>query len=144
MSFATLKEARLFVLKHLLHALPLRDTHLRSILMAAVDVELGELSESECSCLKLLYSKLLSQSRPANVVADRSLIKDLTMEDGNCVNGCFRKHIVEELMDRKYKVSCIKSAETALNVVSHAIRHNSNDVEIFTAKVQNKHGRSPV
>ncbi|XP_021831302.1 uncharacterized protein LOC110771326 isoform X3 [Prunus avium] len=91
LSSATLTTARGFVLEHLIHTLPLRDAHLRALLMATVEMDLEELSETEHDILNAYFNKLKLQ----NTTLQRSIAPATKIE--NCAGDGFTK-IVEWLV----------------------------------------------
>ncbi|GAV73766.1 FANCF domain-containing protein [Cephalotus follicularis] len=138
LSSATLDKARGFVSEHLIHALPLRDTHLRAFLTAAIEMELNELSEREHDCLNAYLSKLMPQNNSLNSVSERrSFVMDLDFPLPNItpkINGkCSREYLteltVQELFKRQSAVLCIRTLETSLDILSNTIRCMESESE---------------
>ncbi|CAB4321740.1 unnamed protein product [Prunus armeniaca] len=119
LSSANITTARHFVLDHLIHTLPLRDAHLRALLMATVEMDLEGLSETEHDFLNAYFNKLKLQ----NTSLHRSIASATKIE--NCAGDGFTKYVVQELLKRCSKVSLMSSVEAGLDVLSHSIRHSS-------------------
>ncbi|XP_016650387.1 PREDICTED: uncharacterized protein LOC103334571 [Prunus mume] len=119
LSSANLTTARHFVLDHLIHTLPLRDAHLRALLMATVEMDLEELSETEHDFLNAYFNKLKLQ----NTSLHRSIASATKIE--NCAGDGFTNYVVQELLKRWSKVSLMSAVEAGLDVLSHSIRHSS-------------------
>ncbi|PQQ17573.1 uncharacterized protein Pyn_26224 [Prunus yedoensis var. nudiflora] len=138
LSSATLTTARRFVLEHLIHTLPLRDAHLRALLMATVEMDLEELSETEHDILNAYFNKLKLQ----NTTLQRSIAPATKIE--NCAGDGFTKYVVQELLKRWSKVSLISAVEAGLDVLSQSVRHNSwSEFDDSLLKEQLKHENAP-
>ncbi|KAL6271347.1 hypothetical protein ACE6H2_028258 [Prunus campanulata] len=138
LSSATLTTARRFVLEHLIHTLPLRDAHLRALLMATVEMDLEELSETEHDILNAYFNKLKLQ----NTTLQRSIAPATKIE--NCAGDGFTKDVVQELLKRWSKVSLISAVEAGLDVLSQSVRHNSwSEFDDSLLKEQLKHENAP-
>ncbi|XP_021831301.1 uncharacterized protein LOC110771326 isoform X2 [Prunus avium] len=138
LSSATLTTARGFVLEHLIHTLPLRDAHLRALLMATVEMDLEELSETEHDILNAYFNKLKLQ----NTTLQRSIAPATKIE--NCAGDGFTKYVVQELLKRWSKVSLISAVEAGLDVLSQNVRHNSwSEFDDSLLKEQLKHENAP-
>ncbi|XP_022758504.1 uncharacterized protein LOC111305336 isoform X2 [Durio zibethinus] len=126
LSSATLIRARGFMLEHLLHNLPLRDSHLRAVLTAIIEMDLSDLSQTKHDCLNAYLNSLTLQNRNCM----RNLITsspDVTtnVETEKSGSGNFTKLAIQELFRRQSSVSCISSIEEAVDVLSNAVRHSS-------------------
>ena len=126
LSSATLRRARGFLSEHLLHNLPLRDSHLRAVLTAIIEMDLSNLSETEHDCLNAYLNNLTLQNR----IRTRDLITsspDVTpiVETEKSGIDNFTKLAVQELFRRQSSVSCISSIEEGVDIVSNAVRHSS-------------------
>lgn len=138
MSTATLAMARRFALDHLIHSLPLRDAHLRALLVATVEMDLEELSETEHGFLNVYINKLKLQETPTlqGIVRDRKI--------GNCAGDVLTKYAVQELLKRWSVVSLISTVETGLDVLSQSVRHGSwSKFDDNLLKEQLKHENTP-
>ncbi|KAE8662529.1 Detected protein of unknown function [Hibiscus syriacus] len=119
LSSATLRRARSFLLEHLLHTLPLRDSHLQAVLTAIIEVDLSDPSQTEHDCLNAYLNDLTLQNRIC--MRDNSTFSDVTptLETEN-----FTKLAVHELFGRQSSVSCILIIEEGVNVLSNAVKNN--------------------
>ena len=107
-----LEGQEVFLSKHLLHNLPLRDSHLRAILTAIIEMDLSDLSETEHDCLNAYLNNLTLQNR----ICTRDSITSSpdvtpTMETENSGSDNFTKLAVQELFRRQSSMSCISSIE---------------------------------
>lgn len=133
LSSATLTRARDYVLAHLLHTLPLRDAHLRSFLIATIEMDLDELRDTEADCLGVYLDKLLQQNMSPDMLRDRTVWLNDSMTSSpdiapdpkieRCLGNDCTNRTVQELLKRQFAVSCISSAEMGLHVLSKNMRH---------------------
>ncbi|XP_015901166.2 uncharacterized protein LOC107434233 isoform X1 [Ziziphus jujuba] len=149
LSSATLSTARAFVLAHFIHTLPLRDAHLRVFLMAAIEMDIDELSGAENDCLHTYLNKLKQQNAFINSVPTRrhndsaimSENLNLVSEIGKCIGDSFTKYAVQELLKRWFPVSCVLAIEKGLDIVSDKIKYsswNNFDDNLFKEQLRNE------
>ncbi|KAJ4956360.1 hypothetical protein NE237_013143 [Protea cynaroides] len=147
LSSAILSRAREFVLQHLFHALPLRDSHLSSLLTAAVELDLNDLTGREYDYLNVYLDKLKLKTTSFNLAAEmRDFMKNSMISHPNdcaavgsvdpgsplnvssfklkvCHSAEYSKLMVQELLNRQTAVSCISSNEIGLDLLSETILH---------------------
>ncbi|XVF21519.1 hypothetical protein REPUB_Repub12eG0096900 [Reevesia pubescens] len=126
LSSATLRRARGFLSEHLLHNLPLRDSHLRAVLTAIIEMDLCDLSQTEHDCLNAYLNSLTLQNRTCvrdsiTTLPERS--PNVETEKSGSDN--LTKLAIQELFRRQSSVSCISSIEVGVDILSNAVRHNS-------------------
>lgn len=141
LSSATLRRARGFLLENLLCNLPLRDSHLRAVLTAIIEMDLNELLETEHDCLNAYLTNLTLQNRDLITSSP-----DATPMVGTEKTGSdnFTKLAVQELFRRQSSVSCISSIEEGVDILSNAVRHSSwieSDCNLF--REQKNHENLP-
>ncbi|XP_059660296.1 uncharacterized protein LOC132306762 [Cornus florida] len=149
LSSVTLSRARDFVVKQLIHALPMRDPHLRASILATIEMDLDELQRTESDYLHVYLEKLILQNSSWDpVLYTRDFSEDSTISSPNiqnrktqdCISGEFTKFTIQELRRRQLVVSCISSAETGLDILSKIIRQTKwTDSDISLFKKQSKH-----
>ncbi|KAK6239022.1 hypothetical protein QUC31_004491 [Theobroma cacao] len=142
LSSATLRRARGYMLEHLLHNLPLRDSHLKAILTSTIEMDLSALSETEHDCLNAYLNKLTLQNRlcMGNLFTS-SLDVTPTMETEDSGSDNFTKLAVQELFRRQSAVSCISTIEEGVNILSNAVRQSSwteSDCSLFREKMKHE------
>ncbi|GLT41298.1 hypothetical protein SLA2020_153730 [Shorea laevis] len=130
LSSATLRRARGFILEHFIQNLPLRETHLRAVLTAAIEMDLSDLSETQHDNLSAYLNKLTLQNTSVKQVQHRSSgMKDSIMssqdepptnENEKCSGDDFTPLAIQELIRRQHAVSCISTTEAVLDTVSNA------------------------
>ncbi|GKV01763.1 hypothetical protein SLEP1_g14295 [Rubroshorea leprosula] len=130
LSSATLGRARGFILEHFIQNLPLRETHLRAVLTAAIEMDLSDLSETRHDNLSAYLNKLTLQNTSLKQVQHRSSgMKDSvisyqdqppTNENEKCSSDDFTPLAIQELIRRQHAMSCISTAEAVLDKVSNA------------------------
>ncbi|XWS36480.1 hypothetical protein CRYUN_Cryun20dG0089100 [Craigia yunnanensis] len=145
LSSATLRRARGFLSEHLLHNLPLRDSHLRAVLTAIIEMDLSDLSETEHDCLNAYLNNLTLQNRICtrdSITSSPDVTPTVETEKSGIDN--FTKLAVQELFRRQSSVSCISSIEEGVDILSNAVRHSSwteSDCSLF--REQMKHENLP-
>ncbi|OMO64920.1 hypothetical protein CCACVL1_21601 [Corchorus capsularis] len=142
LSSASLRRARDFMVEHLLHNLPLRDSHLREFLTAIVDMDITDLSQKEHDCLNVYLNKLTLQNRLFNIKSSPDAASTVETEESDSDN--FTKLAVHELLRRQSVVSCISTIEEGVDFLSNAVRQSSlaeSDCSLF--REETKHERLP-
>ncbi|XP_012085248.1 uncharacterized protein LOC105644489 isoform X2 [Jatropha curcas] len=127
LSCDTLNRGRSFVLAHLLHTLPLRDSHLRAFLIAIIEMDLDKHSGSGHDCLGVYLNNLMMNT-PLNLVSERKgLVKNsvTTLEDAALAKDDLTKFTLQELFKRQSAVSCISTVGRSLDILSNSIRCSS-------------------
>ncbi|KAJ9169664.1 hypothetical protein P3X46_017826 [Hevea brasiliensis] len=125
LSYGTLNRARNFVLAHLFHTLPLRDSHLRAFLTAIIEMDLDKHSGSEHECLSVYLNKFNLVPERIGLVKDSVIaVEDITptMKLGRFTDDDLTKFTLQELFKRQSAVSCISKVGTGLDILSKAIR----------------------
>ncbi|OMP03198.1 hypothetical protein COLO4_10584 [Corchorus olitorius] len=126
LSSATLRRARGFMVEHLLHNLPLRDSHLREFLTAIVEMDIPDLSQKEHDCLNAYLNKLTLQNRIFNGNSIKSTPDAAsTVETEESDSDNFTKLAAHELLRRQSAVSCISTIEGGVDFLSNAVRQSS-------------------
>ncbi|KAE8660403.1 hypothetical protein F3Y22_tig00116951pilonHSYRG00044 [Hibiscus syriacus] len=136
LSSATLRRARSFLLEHLLHNLPLRDSHLQAVLTAIIEIDLSDLSMTEHDCLNAYLNDLTLQNRIC--MMDTSTFSDVTpsMETEN-----FTELTVHELFRRQSSVSCISIIEEGVDVLANVVKNSSwkdSDCSLFREQMSHE------
>ncbi|KAK8557623.1 hypothetical protein V6N12_009852 [Hibiscus sabdariffa] len=130
LSSATLRRARSFLSEHLLHNLPLRDSHLQAVLTTIVEMDLSDLSQTEHDCLNAYLNNLTLENRICmRDTSTSSSDVTPTVETEN-----FTKVAVKELFRRQSSVSCISIIEEGVNVLSNAVKNSGwtdSDCSLF-------------
>ncbi|KAK2978143.1 hypothetical protein RJ640_029137 [Escallonia rubra] len=134
-SSTTLSNARIFIMEHLIHTLPLSDTHLRSVIEATIETDFEELQRTESNCLRVYLDQLMLHSTSLDAISDG---RGLTGNSGipypndvrnrkleSCSDGNFTQFAIQELMRRQVAVSEISSAESGLAILSTIIRQGN-------------------
>lgn len=151
LSSDTLHRARDFVLEHLIHTLPLRDTHLRDFTIATIEMDLDELRRTRNDFLNVYLNKLVLQNSSANPDLDRrgfmedSIVSSQDIVPNTKIEGDFTEYTIQELIRRQSAVSCISSAEAGLDILCKAIRQgnwNKSDHGLFEELL--KHASAPL
>ncbi|XVF81040.1 hypothetical protein PTKIN_Ptkin15bG0124700 [Pterospermum kingtungense] len=142
LSSATLTRARGFLLEHLLHNLPLRDSHLRAVLTAIIEMDLSDLSETEHDHLNAYLTNLTLQNRIRTMDLSTSS-QDVTpmVETEKSGGDNFTKLAVQELFRRQSSVSCITSIEEGVDILSNVVRHRSwteSDCNLFREQMNHE------
>lgn len=120
LSSATLKGAKSFLSEHLIQTLPLRDSHFRAFLTAAVQMDLSDLSGTEQDYLGAYLDKLTLQNgnRRSDIMACTMSTQDVASK--KLIEKCsaFTPIALQKLSKRMHAVSCISVAESVLDKVS--------------------------
>ncbi|KAK9082873.1 hypothetical protein Scep_029344 [Stephania cephalantha] len=124
LSSSTLAKARDFILRHLIHTLPLGDAHLTALLTAIVEMDLEDLQRVEENYLCAYLEKLT--------------LENVKGGDGEYAGGCHSQFAIQELLKRQNNVSCLLSVEKFLDILSKKASH------IYSNDFKSKHGVSPV
>ncbi|KAK6937729.1 Fanconi anemia group F protein, partial [Dillenia turbinata] len=149
LTVATLSRARVFVLEHLIHALPLRNGHLKSFLTASIEMDLDELKGAENDCLYVYLEKLRLQNMSRCLVPSRNNVTDPLISSQDMILDTDTKMLradltgfsIQELAKRQSSLSCIESAEKVLDILSKTVcRSGWPPSENKSLTEQQKHG----
>ncbi|KAL8547901.1 hypothetical protein ACS0TY_007275 [Phlomoides rotata] len=137
LSCTTLGRARDLVLEHLIHPLPLRDSHLNAIMSASIEMDLSEhkridndVLDAYLEKLMTLPSKGLSLSESRNSVEDLNLSTPEIVQSGkhdSSVDGDFTESAIKQLRKRQQAVSYISVVEAALENLWRTVGKNMHD-----------------
>lgn len=117
--------------------------------MAAIEMDIDELSGAENDCLHTYLNKLKQQNAFINSVPTRrhndsaimSENLNLVSEIGKCIGDSFTKYAVQELLKRWFPVSCVLAIEKGLDIVSDKIKYsswNNFDDNLFKEQLRNE------
>ncbi|KAF6144458.1 hypothetical protein GIB67_024685 [Kingdonia uniflora] len=138
LSSATLARARDFVLKQLVHTLPLRDMHLSALLTAAVETDLNDLGKTKIDSLSVYLENLMLKNKPLDLQSPHSFL-DIKMKENSRDNHS--QFIIEELSKRQIGASHVFSVEKGLDILSESVKHikwPGSDSSIFEKKASNR------
>ncbi|XP_050207162.1 uncharacterized protein LOC126656605 isoform X2 [Mercurialis annua] len=156
LSIHTLERARNFVVGHLFHTLPLRDSHLRAFLIAIVEMDLEHISSSEHDCIKVYLDKLAMNNSEFNSLVERKgLVKNSAVElediearqTATCTDNDLTKLTIQEMVRRRSAASCIRTVGTGLDILSSAVRSSSCadlDNNLSKEELKNERGQASV
>lgn len=134
-STGTLSRARTFLTENVVHALPLRDEHLKALLMVSTELDLDDLKGNGSDTLDVFLDKLKLLSTSLAPAADRSITDNVSslqrfVEDMDTDNYTIdhTKLTVQELLKRKSAALCLLSAEKSLLVLSNALDFDNHNL----------------
>ncbi|KAF5810495.1 putative fanconi anemia group F protein [Helianthus annuus] len=130
LSSVTLSKARYFILEHLIRTLPMRDSHIKAVLKATIDMDLEELQKTEINYLDVYIDKLKLQNEEG--IMDFSPIPcpddNLHVKVENDIKVDLTTFAIQGIKKRLLAVSHVSSIETSVNVLAKTITQvNSND-----------------
>ncbi|KAL3828086.1 hypothetical protein ACJIZ3_016888 [Penstemon smallii] len=148
LSCIALGRAMNLLLKRLINTLPLRETHLKSVIAASIEMDPSELHMTDGDCVRLYLEKLtrkplgglnLNQSRvflEGKNTSSPGAIPSRIQED--FIDGDLCLAVIQELGKRKLAVSCSSTVETGLEIlletiaqgVHHELGETSNAVRM--------------
>ncbi|KAL0287021.1 UNVERIFIED_CONTAM: hypothetical protein Sangu_2713100 [Sesamum angustifolium] len=124
LSCTTLCRAREFLLEHLIHTLPLRESHLKAIMTASVEMDFSKLQRMDNDCvdvylesLRRIPSKGLNLSESRNVMEGFKISSPSAVRSGkqdSVVDCDFSVSAIQQLGRRQLAVSCCSALETGL------------------------------
>ncbi|KAL3517731.1 hypothetical protein ACH5RR_020320 [Cinchona calisaya] len=130
-SATTLSNARDLTLKHLVHTLSLRDTHLRASVAALIEMDIDELRRISSDGLRLYLERLMNDASKDFVLTRNRTVNFSDAESSkssmSSLDGSSTMCAVQELGRRQMEVSCISAVETGLDVLSKMIGKSSMD-----------------
>lgn len=119
-----LVRARGLVAEHMIHTLPLRDAHLKVLLIATVKMDLNAHLETAHDCLSRYINKLTLQYNSINSRDCTSSEKKLALGMENLDSYDWTSTSIRELSRRQSAVSCILSLQNVLSAFPKTIRNN--------------------
>lgn len=120
----TLVWARGLVIEHMIHTLPLRGAHLRSVLTAAIEMDLDALPGTTNDCLSKYLNKLNLQYNSIDSLDCTSCEKKLALGVEILDSYAWTRMSIRELSRRQSAVSDISSLQKSLYAFSTTIRNN--------------------
>ncbi|KAI3449816.1 hypothetical protein Pfo_006481 [Paulownia fortunei] len=137
LSCTTLGRAREILLEHLIHTLPLRESHLKAIVTASVEMDFSKLKRIDNDCLNVYLEKLMRiPSKGVNLSESRNFmeVSNIPSPDAvptgkldNWVDGDFSVSAIQQLGKRQLAVSCLSAVETGLENLWKTIRQSMHD-----------------
>lgn len=125
------------MLEHLIHPLPLRDSHLNAILSASIEMDLSEHERIDNDALGAYLVKLMAlPSKGLNLSESRNSMKDLILstpeivpsgKHDSSVDDDFTETTIKQLQKREQAVSHLTVVESALENLWRTIGQNMND-----------------
>nr|XP_043620219.1 uncharacterized protein LOC122592076 [Erigeron canadensis] len=140
MSSATLSKARGFTIEHFISTLPMRDTHLKAVLKATIEMDLDELQRTETNYLDVYLDKLTLQNEEGMdflpIPCPDDVLNPKAKDDMKVDLSTFA---IGGITKRQLAVSCVSSIETSVNVLAKTMgQGNSNEVpDDFLQEQQN-------
>ncbi|KAL9168910.1 hypothetical protein ABFS82_04G045300 [Erythranthe guttata] len=148
LSCSTLGRSRDLLLEHLVLTLPLRDSHLKAIMSASVEMDFSKRLDNDC--VDVYVEKLMriplnapSLSESGNFVVDSNIPYQDAVRSGrrdDLSDVEFSASVVRQLGRRQLSVSCSSAVETGLEKLSKIIGQSMNDeVECTSNTEPRKH-----
>ncbi|KAD3068545.1 hypothetical protein E3N88_36425 [Mikania micrantha] len=123
LSSTTLSKARYFIQEHLIRTLPMRDSHIKAVLKATIEMDLDELKRTETNYLDVYIGKLKLQIEegmmdfsPIHVPGD---IQHVKAKDDTQID--LTTFAVQGIKKRQHAVTCVSSLETSVNCLSKTV-----------------------
>ncbi|KAL1539634.1 hypothetical protein AAHA92_24091 [Salvia divinorum] len=130
LSCAMLVRAKDLMLEHLIHTFPLRESHLKAITTASVEMDISNLKRRESNGLDVYLEKLmLLPSNGPNLNESRNF-----EEHDNWGDGDFSVTTIQKLGIRQSAVSCSIVAEAGLENIWKTLRTKMHDELRSTSK----------
>lgn len=135
LSCVMLGRARDLMLEHLIHTFPLRESHLKAIMIASVEMDLSELCRMDDGGLDVYLEKLMpipsngfnfNEGRNANLTISSSDAVPREEPD-NWEDGGFSVTTIQQLWKRQLAVSCASAAEAGLENIWKTLRQKVNE-----------------
>ncbi|KAK4418432.1 hypothetical protein Salat_2256000 [Sesamum alatum] len=137
LSCTTLCRAREFLLEHLIHALPLRESQLKAIMTASVEMDFSKLQRNENDCVDVYLERLMRiPSEGLNLSESRNFMEGPKItypgavpseKHDNAVDCNFSVSAIQQLGKRKLAVSCCSVVETGLENMWRTIGQRIHD-----------------
>ncbi|KAL7113168.1 hypothetical protein ACP275_04G046300 [Erythranthe tilingii] len=150
LSCSALGQSRDLLLERLVHTLPLRESHLKAIMRASVEMDFSKLEMLDNDCVDVYVENLmriplnglsLSESRNFGVDSDvpyQDAVRSGRRDDLSDVD--FSASVVRQLGRRQLSVSCSSAVEAGLEKLSKIIGRSMNDeVECTSNAEPRKH-----
>ncbi|KAI3741987.1 hypothetical protein L1987_59666 [Smallanthus sonchifolius] len=130
LSSAMLNKATFFILEHLIRALSMRDSHIKAVLKATIEMDLDELQRTEMNYLDVYIGKLKLQNEEGMMdflpIPCPDDILHVKAEDDIKID--MTTFAIQGIKKRQLVVSCVSSIETSVDVLAKTITQvNSND-----------------
>ncbi|CAI0461512.1 unnamed protein product [Linum tenue] len=138
-SYASLLHAKDFVLEHLCGCLPLRNLHLRALLLAMVEVDLEKLPGAEHDRLNAYLNKLQLQN--ALGTSSAQILTTPTTKIRECSSGDLTNLTIEACLARQSTVLSISKVEEGLAILSDACGLSSQTDSTSLLLEKQKHSR---
>ncbi|XP_042011809.1 uncharacterized protein LOC121760230 isoform X2 [Salvia splendens] len=123
LSCVTLVRAKDLMLEHLIHTFPLRESHLKAITTASVEMDISNLKRRESNGLDIYLEKLmLLPSNGPNLNESRNFEEHDDWGDGD-----FSVTTIQKLGIRQSAVSCSTVAEAGLENIWKTLRKKMHD-----------------
>ncbi|KAH6813749.1 hypothetical protein C2S51_022767 [Perilla frutescens var. frutescens] len=137
LSCISLSRATDLMLEHLIHTFPLRESHLKGILTASVEMDISKLKRIDNDGLDVYLDKLmLIPSNGPNLSEGRHFGQSLNIstqdavpseEHDNEVDGDFSMITIQQLGRRRLAVSCSSTVEVGSENIWKTIRQRMHD-----------------
>ncbi|KVI12360.1 hypothetical protein Ccrd_009233 [Cynara cardunculus var. scolymus] len=147
-SSATLSKSRIFIVEHLIRTLPMRDTHLKAVLKATIEMDLDELQRTETNYVDIYLEKLTLQKRSQVSIEEGlmdflpfSCFDDILHQKAkNSTEIKLTAFAIRGIMKRQRAVSCASMMETSVDVVAKiTTQGNWNELHEDLLQVQQNH-----
>ncbi|XP_076942142.1 uncharacterized protein LOC143611924 [Bidens hawaiensis] len=131
LSSVTLSKARFFILEHLFRTLPMRDSHIKAVVKATIEMDLDELQKTEINYLDVYMDKL--KLRNEEGIMGFSPIPcpgdyNLHMKGKDGMKADLTMLAILGIKKRELAVSCVSSIEASVDVLAKTITQvNLND-----------------
>lgn len=153
LSCISLSRATDLMLEHLIHTFPLRETHLKAILIASVEMDISKHKRIDNDGFDVYLEKLmLIPSRGPNLSESRYFGQNLNTstrdaipseEHNNGVDGDFSMTTIQQLGRRGLAVSCSSAVEIGLENIWKTIRQRMH-VELRSTSNSEPLKHSPI
>ncbi|KAI7730170.1 hypothetical protein M8C21_001458, partial [Ambrosia artemisiifolia] len=130
LSSATLSKGRYYILEHLIRTLPMRDSHIKAVLKATIEMDLEELKSTEINYIDVYIDKLKLQNEEGMMDCSPTPCPDdmLHVKGENDIKVDLTTCAIKGIKKRQLAVSCVSSIEAGVNVLAKTITQgNFND-----------------
>lgn len=137
LSCVMLGSSRDLMLEHLIHTFPMRESHLKAIIIASVEMDISKLKRLDNDGLDVYLEKLmLIPSNGSGLNGSRNICKNLNHstpdavsrdEGDNWEDGGFSVTAIQELEKRQVAVSCSSAVEAGLENIWKTLGRRMND-----------------
>ncbi|KAK9055690.1 hypothetical protein SSX86_026775 [Deinandra increscens subsp. villosa] len=129
LSSATLSKARFFILEHLIRTLPTRDSHIKAVLKATIEMDIDELQRTEINYLDAYIDKLKLQNEEGLMDFSPIPCPDdiLHVKGKGDTKIDLTTFAIQGIKRRQLVVSRVSSVETSVDFLAKTITQvNSN------------------